>query len=607
MNKQLRKRIEFSVIPQMNWKVWALSLTLFSLMVISSCEEREKELLTVADLVERPVDDRLVGNEAIIKHDNPRTGAPYTDEELAELPYDPWMEEYYNPGTNVEIEVITKIEPQQIQVLVGDNKVFAELPVPAINEDNEYVATFSSNFDELGFSSGDERILSFDIIYNNADGSRPSSVQTLDFKFHMANIRPRALAFLRKSTGEIMEIKTQVSGATAELDDKFGHIFTYDGVDDYITLIDSDDLRFRDAGDFSISIWVNTTLDISDPVIIGDKDWGSGGNKGFLFAHIGEKWKLNLGDGASGRRDLTGGVINDGIWHHLAATFDRDGDVVIYQDGIEVGRTDMSATGDMNSGYPIRLAQDGTAGYGQVYGGMTGEPMIFDYVLNTDQIAGLVGLDESDVSNNIQLRKYDGSYIALPVDNISVPPVAETINGKERFVRSFNGSSEYATINDAGALDFRFTGNYSVAIWVNTTISKSDPVIIGDKDWGSGGNKGFLLVHNNGEWRLNLADGAGNRIDLITEGSGFNDGMWHLLGATIDRNGEAVTYQDGELIKSADITAFGDMDVSVDGYFVRLAQDGTGSYSPWFEGNTSTAYIYDYALSEEEMKALYNE
>lgn len=601
MNKQLRKRMKFSGLPSISWRVWGLSFTVFSLMIISSCEEQEKEPLIVADLPEKPVDDRLVGMEATLWHINPATGAPYTNEELAGLPYNPWEEEYYNPGTDFEISIVSQLEPQQIQVLIGDNEVLEDLAIPAINSDDEYVSTYSSSFDILGFGSGEERILSFAIVYNNADASQPASVQTLDYKFHMANIRPRALAFLKKSDGEILEIKTQVSGASSMLDDAYGHIFTFDGADDYLTLIDSDDLAFRNAGDFSISIWINTTSSNDDPVIIGDKDWGSGGNKGFLFAHIGEKWKLNLGDGASGRKDLTGGVINDGVWHHLAATFDRDGDVVIYQDGVEMGRTDLSSTGDMTSGFPIRLAQDGTAGYGKVYEGMTGEPIIFDYVLSDGEIAGL---NENNLDNNTQLRKQDGTYMALPIINSSVDPVAELVNSRERFVRTFNGSSEYATIDDAGSLDFRHTGNYSVAIWVNTTISNSDPVFIGDKDWNSGGNKGFLLVHNNDEWRLNLADGNGNRIDVKTDGSEFNDGEWHLLAATIDRSGEAVIYQDGEIWGSADISSFGDMD---SGYPVRIAQDGTGTYGYWYEGSTSTAYMFDYALSAEEMLLLYNE
>ncbi|MEQ9289077.1 MAG: LamG domain-containing protein [Cyclobacteriaceae bacterium] len=600
MIKRLRIKEHTFLTRIWAWR-WSTLLVagLSGFIVISSCEEQVTEPLMVAAREEAPLDERLQGNEAVIQHDNPETGKPYTDEELAALSYDPSKEEHYNPGGNVSLDIVMKLAPQKIEVLTGDNKVLTELDIPVANEDNEYVANFSSNFDDLGFGQGEDRMLSFTITYNNAVGNQAASVQTLDFEFHLANIRPRALAFFKNGLGETFEIKTQVTGAASELSDKYGHVFTFDGADDFITLIDSEDLAFRHEGDFSISIWINTTSSNSDPVIIGDKDWGSGGNKGFLFAHIGSKWKLNLGDGNGSRRDLTGGEINDGTWHHLAASFDRDGDVVIYQDGVEMGRTDMSAVGDMNSGYPLRLAQDGTSSYGLWYEGMTGEPTIFDYVLSAGEVTGM---NESLEQFSVQLRKQDGTAIGLSVDDASSGVAAEFVNGKERIVRTFNGDPDFSTIQDEGALDFRFGGDFSVAVWVNTSASNSDPVIIGDKDWGSGGNKGFLLAHIGSNWKLNAGDGNGQRIDA--SGPDINDGAWHLIGVTFDRDGDAVIYQDGEAVGNVAMGAVGDM---TSGYPIRLAQDGTGSYGLWYEGKTSTAYTFDYALSAAEMQALYTE
>ena len=166
------------------------------------------------------------------------------------------------------------------------------------------------------------------------------------------------------------------------------YAFGFGGVDDYATLEDSE-LAFRRTDDFSVATWVKTSASNSDPSIIGDKDWGSGGNKGFIFAYLGGSWKLNAGDGNGNRIDVNGGSIGDGEWHLLTVTFDRDGKATVYQDGEEVGNANMSALGDMNSNLPIRLAQDGTGNYGNWFQGIVANAMIFEYVLTAEEVATL--------------------------------------------------------------------------------------------------------------------------------------------------------------------------------------------------------------------------
>ena len=39
---------------------------------------------------------------------------------------------------------------------------------------------------------------------------------------------------------------------------------------------------------------------------------------------------------------------------------------------------------------------------------------------------------------------------------------------------------------------------------------------------------------------------------------------------------------------------------------LRLAQDGTGAYGQFFEGKIAGTVIYDYVISAEEVKALFD-
>ncbi len=139
----------------------------------------------------------------------------------------------------------------------------------------------------------------------------------------------------------------------------------FDSGDDMVDIPHFSELDFGSDQDFTIECRVKTT-NAADVAIIGNKDWDSGGNKGFVFSFrfaSGPEWKINVGDG-SNRVDIdTGGAIADNEWHHIAATFDRDGLLSMYEDGVLITSMDMSSIGDIDNGAPFRIGADIDAGY----------------------------------------------------------------------------------------------------------------------------------------------------------------------------------------------------------------------------------------------------
>ncbi|WP_228414218.1 alkaline phosphatase family protein [Chryseobacterium sp. CH21] len=89
--------------------------------------------------------------------------------------------------------------------------------------------------------------------------------------------------------------------------------------------------------DFTIEFWVKPNASYSsDPVMISNKNWANGKNKGFVFSgYSGQTFKMNIGDGTN-RIDLVGGKVETNKWKHIAASFDRDGLVTLYEDGVPV-------------------------------------------------------------------------------------------------------------------------------------------------------------------------------------------------------------------------------------------------------------------------------
>ncbi|MFT5279184.1 MAG: hypothetical protein ACI9P8_000818, partial [Bacteroidia bacterium] len=157
----------------------------------------------------------------------------------------------------------------------------------------------------------------------------------------------------------------------------------FDGSDAVNTAVNSA-FDFGANQDFTVECRVRTSFS-GDVAIVTDKDWDSGNNEGWVFSFNvgGGPWKVNVGDG-SDRVDLEGGIIDDNEWHTLSATFDRDGDLTIYEDGTEVASGSLGAIGDINTSYPISFGADGDGGYG--YTGHIAEVRVFNGLVSGSDI-----------------------------------------------------------------------------------------------------------------------------------------------------------------------------------------------------------------------------
>ena len=539
------------------------------------------------------IDHRLDGMDGIsVSGPNPLTGLPYTEEELSNLDYNPTLEEFYLSNQTVELSVWVEALPKIIEIEKDGDPTIIQTLDDFKTVENGYTATWTTSVEELGVPKTSNFTYTFYVSYDDVgvDGFPIPSENKISFTIHHKSDEGTAFVFLKTAIGE--KKKLGYSGSLNDLssNDNFGAYAELNGVNNYLTVSeDEDDLNFVNNGSFSVSFWVNTLSTDSDPSIIGNKDWGSGGNKGFVVAYLGGAWKVNIGDGEGGRADATGAVINDGAWHHISVTFEKSNIMKLYQDGVLITEEDISAIGDMTSGLPINIGQDGTGSYSSFFKGQLGDVVLSNYALSADEVKIL-----SKTDSGVQLRTRTSVEVIEVQENGSTPTIEA---GK--ITREFANNS-YATVVDEGVLDFRFTQDYSIAFWVNTESTTSDPVMIGDQDWNSSGNVGLTLAFRGDNWRAVISDGA-TKADISTDGVPFNDGKWHLLTATFDRDGDMKIYQDGQVVANASMMAVGNAN---SGNPIRLAQDGTGSYGIPFEGKIANTVIFDYVLSADEVLKL---
>ncbi len=159
----------------------------------------------------------------------------------------------------------------------------------------------------------------------------------------------------------------------------------FDGADDVVQMPLSPLLDFGTDQDFSVEVRMRTDI-AADVSIVGNKDWVTGQNKGFVFSFSGGTWKVNVGDGRSGTRvDVNGNNVSDNEWHMLSATFDRDGNLNIYENGTLVGTKSVAGIDDITTGLPFSIGADGLKAY--EFHGYIAEVRVFDALLSPDDIA----------------------------------------------------------------------------------------------------------------------------------------------------------------------------------------------------------------------------
>ncbi len=158
---------------------------------------------------------------------------------------------------------------------------------------------------------------------------------------------------------------------------------------------------------FTIETWIKAGANSSDPSIIGDKNWDSGGLPGFTICRSGSNWKINIANTKSERYDVgSGKTIEDGNWHHLAVTFDKTKSIKIYQDGEKVTESVLTYKDGDNMASPfdyLCLAQDGTQTYSggaPNWAGSFNEVRIWTDVLSTETIQKYMYLRNIENSNH---------------------------------------------------------------------------------------------------------------------------------------------------------------------------------------------------------------
>jgi len=166
----------------------------------------------------------------------------------------------------------------------------------------------------------------------------------------------------------------------------------FDGTDDYVDLGIVSTTNFTKA-DFSIQTWVKTTSTKAQSILVkgdGDGAWEPG-EKALYIENAGYPWFVGYDNEYI---PGTGLKVNDGLWHHIVATWDysqgEEGIAAIYVDSVKatVGTSYRAITAD-NSTDRLYLGKAEAYEAQNNFHGNIDEVGVWNKALTSDEVAAL--------------------------------------------------------------------------------------------------------------------------------------------------------------------------------------------------------------------------
>ncbi|MEW5805288.1 MAG: LamG-like jellyroll fold domain-containing protein [Patescibacteria group bacterium] len=204
---------------------------------------------------------------------------------------------------------------------------------------------------------------------------------------------------------------------------------------------------------------------------------------------------------------------------------------------------------------------------------------------------GLVGYWTFDEGTGTTAYDYSGNNNTGTLTN--GPTWQTSTNCKKGGCLSFDGVDDKVSISDSSSLHFGIN-NISLAFWMKNISSPLSNLIQ------KGNFNRFWATYSPNIIRINSYFGSGKDYWLDSN-INVNDGGYHFIVATYDRNGYEKIYIDGSFNQQMNIS--GAAGISWDSSSSLLISPGTYGY---FNGSIDDVRIYNRALSEAEIQAIYN-
>jgi len=185
-----------------------------------------------------------------------------------------------------------------------------------------------------------------------------------------------------------------------------GKGFEFDGAGDYVNMPDNENLDFGNTTNFSIGMWVKPANLGSQYDLALYKRAGAD-SRGYEIRWGASNQLEVLIDVGPTSFNVDTNLLTVGEWKHVFATFNRGGDLIVYDNGIEANKVDISSYYNWNISNSLSLRISNT---GSDFNGTIDDVMIFNRTLSQDEIYSLYANQSSSYVFNNFTDLADGNY-----------------------------------------------------------------------------------------------------------------------------------------------------------------------------------------------------
>jgi hypothetical protein len=400
---------------------------------------------------------------------------------------------------------------------------------------------------------------------------------------------------------------------------KFGNGTTYDGTDDTATCTDANcggigNLDFGAGSSYSYGAWYKSTD--TDAYLVSKKNRNLATAEGYQMSLTNSALSCWVADGSVQyypEHDIT---TNDDSWHHGFCVVENDV-VRVYVDG-QLVKTDSDnglgnkLTGSYDNTVPFRLGLDNQSN--QDYEGELDEARVYNRALTPTEVQQLYRWAPGPVA----YYPFDEGTGTSTVYDLSGNGNNGTINGsmtesdwmpgKYGSALDFDGNDDYTSCTDANCGGTTVSGldmgtrDWTVSSWVNTSNTTTG-VVASKSDFTGGSNPDAWAININSSGTVNswIRDNGTGQVVSTDDGATVNDGNWHFIAVTFDRNGNMSRYVDG--VQTGTQDSISSLDgVTIDNTEeIRLGARDTSSSQLYFDGLIDNVRIYNYTRTAEQI------
>ncbi|MBK8505933.1 MAG: hypothetical protein IPL46_29310 [Saprospiraceae bacterium] len=386
--------------------------------------------------------------------------------------------------------------------------------------------------------------------------------------------------------------------------DRFGvanRAFAFDGEQGFLQANNADQLQSPTT---SVSFWIKVAeLPVQGEVFI------------MSFGGWQERWKISLpGHGKpvwttnheNGISDMDSGdstnALKIGEWAHVVTVHDGARDL-IYLNGILAAEKDV--LGNLNTTtHPLGVGYDPIGG-SLFFKGSLDEVMIFDGALDAQQVADLYAdqntnqvIEEGLVAAySFSVNLSDESGFSNNGRGVDLTAATDRFGFGESAYR-FNGTSSELTISNSAQLNSDAT---TVSFWINVrTLPAQGEVFVASFGGWQERWKISLPSHGKLVWTTNHENGISD-MDAGDSTKALQPGVWMHAVLVHDGTKDKI-YLNGELANEKDVV--GNLNSTTHPFGLGYNPVDGGNY---FDGQLDEVEVYNYALSEGEITALYTD